>query len=106
MSDTISVEIFLFRQRNLEEDQLPDWQAIELLKYGCFEQRFGFSLLRAMNVHFRLDYRHEAGRHDLRSHFELLVYDLSDPGWVGLVDHRAHLGPENAPGPGLVKQRS
>ena len=49
-----------------------------------------------MDFHFRFDDRHETRRQDLCRHFELLVYDLFDPGWVGLVDDRAHLGPENA----------
>src|SRR5439155_8635762 len=96
MSYAIGVEMILLRQRKLEEDPLSVWQLVEPVEHGRFEQLLGLGFLGAMDFHFRFDDRHETRRQDLCRHFEMLVYDLFDPGWVGLVDDRAHLGPENA----------
>ena len=76
MSDAISVKIILLRQRKLEENQLSDWQAMELLEQGCLEQLLGLGFLWAIDVHFRFDYRHEPRCKDSGSDFELLVYYL------------------------------
>ena len=60
---------------------------------------------RAVNIHFRLDDRHEARGDDLLSCFELLGHDVVDARCVGLLDDRAHLGPEYALRFGPVEQR-
>src|SRR6266536_420622 len=81
-------------------------QFVELVEDRHFEQLFGFVFFRAANIHFGLDDRHEAGRDDLLSCFELLVHDVLDAGCVGLLDDRAHLGSEDALRFGFVEQRS
>jgi hypothetical protein len=57
-----------------------------------------------MDIHFWFDYGHKARCKYLRGHLELLVYDFFDPGWIGLVDDRAHLGAKNALRFGFVEQ--
>ena len=57
-----------------------------------------------MNIHFRLDDGHEAGRENLRRHLELLVDDGLDAGGIGLLDDGAHFGSEDALGVGLIEQ--
>ncbi len=106
MTNAIGVQVGLLRQGELEHDQLTPWQFVELLEEGRFEQSFGFGFFRAVNIHFRLDDRHEARGADLPSYVELLVHDVLDAGCVGLINDRAHLGSEYALRFGLVEQRS
>src|SRR5512145_2086986 len=70
MPDAIGVEVVSLGQRELEHDQLTLRQSVEVPKDGRFEQLFGLGLFRAVNVNFRLDDRHEAGRDDLPGDFE------------------------------------
>ena len=78
MADAVCVKVVLLRQRELEENQLAGWQLVELLDESRFKQPFSFGFLRAVNVDFRLENRHETRREDLRRHFELLSDDLFD----------------------------
>src|SRR5215469_12591243 len=78
---------------------------IEPLKNRSLEQHFGLRLFGAMNIDFRLDYWHETSVNDLRSQLELLVYDLLNSQFIGVLDHRAHLGPEYALRFGFLEQR-
>ena len=70
--------MFLLRQRELEHDQLPRRQLIELFEDRRFEQRLGLGFFLAVNIHFRLDDRHEAGGDNLPSQVDLLLHDTLD----------------------------
>src|SRR2546422_7338588 len=83
MADESGVEVVLLRQGDLEHDQLARWQFVELVEDGRFEQLFGFGLFRAVDIHFRLDDRHEARGDDLPGCFELLGHDVLDTRSVG-----------------------
>jgi hypothetical protein len=104
MSDAISVKVVLLRQRDLEHDRLTRRQFVELFKEGCFKQCLGPGLFPTVNIHFRLDDRHEPRRENLRRHLKLLVDNCLDAGGVGLIDDRAHFGSEDALRDGLVEQ--
>src|SRR5438105_1683263 len=83
----------------------PRRQPGERLEDGRFEQLFGLGFLQAVNIHFRLDDRHEARGDDLPGDLELLGHDVLDPRSVGLLDERAHLGSKDALRVGFVEQR-
>ena len=105
MPNARGVAVVVLRQRELEHDQLLPWQGVELLEEGRSEHLFGLGLVRAVNVHFRLDDRHEASGADLPSDIELLAHDGLDTGGIGVLDDRAHLGAEDALRFGFVEQR-
>ena len=71
---------------------------------AAMQQIFGLRLVRAVDVNFRLDNRHQAGGDDLLADLELLVNDCLDALGIRLLDHRAHLGAENAVGLGFFQQ--
>src|SRR5271166_3494843 len=106
MSDAIGIQIVLLWQRKFEEDQLSGRQPVELFEYKDFKEGLGFGFLGAMDIHFRFDDGHQARCKDLRGHLELLIYDVSNSSEVELVDHRTHLGAENALRFGFSEQRS
>src|SRR5215472_4307377 len=105
MSDARGIEVVLLRQRELKHHQLLPGQGVEPREEGCFEHLFGLGLVRAVNVHFRLDDWYEASSADLLSYFELLAHNVLDAGGIGLLDDRAHLGTEDALRFGFVEQR-
>src|SRR5215468_10302025 len=80
MTDKIRVQIGLLGQRELEHDQSAVWQSVERLGNCRFEQLLGAGLVRAVNVHFRFDNRHQVCSDDLSRDVELLYHDLLDPG--------------------------
>src|SRR5438128_12009760 len=96
MPNARGVAVVVLRQRELEHDQLLPWQGVELLEEGRSEHLFGLGLVRAVNVHFRLDDRHEASGADLPSYAELLAHDGLDTGGIGVLRKRAQLGPKDA----------
>src|SRR5438034_8140667 len=83
MFDEFGVEVVFVRQGELEHDGLAGGQTVELAEDGRFEQLFGPGFVRAVNIHFRLDDRHEARGDDLPSDLELLGHDVLDTGLVG-----------------------
>src|SRR4030095_10294491 len=105
MLDARGVAVVVLRKRELEHDRLLNWQGVELLEEGPFERLFSLGLVRAVNVHFRLDDRHEASGADLRSDVELLAHNVLDAGGIGVLDDRAHLGAEDALRCGFGEQR-
>src|SRR5208283_5209911 len=96
MSDAIVVQIVLLWQSEFEEYQLSGRQPVEFFEYKDFKEGLGFGFLGAMDIRFRFDDGHQARCKDLGRQFELLIYDVSDSSEVQLVDHRTHLGAENA----------
>src|SRR5215510_10757577 len=86
MTDARGIEVVLLRERELEHDQLLTWQVIKLLEEGRFEHLFGLGLIRAVNINFRLDDRHEARGDDLPSDVELLAYNVLDASGIGVLD--------------------
>src|SRR5262245_63708825 len=101
MPDEIDVEVVLLWQRKLEHDELVRGQGVQLSQNRRLEQIFRPRLLRTVDVHLRLEDRHETGGHDWPGDAELLGDDLADAGGVGMLDEGAHFRSEDAPGPGL-----
>ena len=60
------------------------------------EQHLGLLLVRAVDAHLGLEDRYEPGRGDPRAVLDLLVDDGGDAVLVGVLDHRPHLGAEDA----------
>src|ERR1035438_3857594 len=106
MSDAIGIQIVLLWQRKLEEDQLSGRQPVELFEYKDIKESLGFGFLGAIDIHFRFDDGHQARCKDLGRQLELLICDVSDSSEVQLVDHRTHLGAENALCFGFFEERS
>src|SRR5258705_13913686 len=58
MLDELRVQVVLVRQGQLEHDQLPHWQCVELLENRRLEQRFRLAFGGAMDIYLWLDDRH------------------------------------------------
>src|ERR1043166_2558388 len=91
MLDEFRVKVRLFWQRDLDHDQMTRRKFVNFFEQARFQQRFGFGFLRAMDIHFRLDNRHETRGKDLRSDLELLIDNGFDTGGIGLVVNGEHL---------------
>ena len=73
MSHEIGVEVVLFRQRQLQHDQLLRRQTREAFLDCSFEERFGFGFVGAVNIDLRFDNWHKPGIDNRPGQLELLV---------------------------------
>lgn len=91
----LPVQAGLGRDGDLQHDQRAFGQRLDMLGDRVAQQRLRLLLVRAGDADLRLHDRDEARGADPPGVLELLVYDRRDPGLVGVIDHRPHLGPEN-----------
>ena len=94
----------LGRQRQFQHHLLVVRQRVERLDQFVEQDRIGFRAFRRLDVHFRLDDRHQPGGENLLTNFKLLLDHGSDAFAVGEVDDRTLLGAEHAQRLGAVQQ--
>ena len=104
MVDQRLVEVCLLRQRQLQHDLLVMAERVELFQDLGEQDVFGFGLVGDGDRHFRLDNRHQAVAQDLAADVELLGNDGRDAFRIRGMDHRAHLGAEDAFRNGMLEQ--
>ena len=93
MVDQRLVETVHRGQRQLQHD-LPV-HAVQSLQDFIPQDLLGLGLVHDLDVHFRLQDRHQAVAQNLPPDGELLIDVRGDALGVGRVDHRAHLGAED-----------
>src|SRR5665647_21414 len=94
----------LLGERQLEHHPLVGAEHVQLADQRGTQHVLGRGLLRGVDVDLGLDDRHQPAREDLQPDAELLRDDGADSGGVRERDHRAHLGAEDAVGPGPRQQ--
>ena len=105
MVDQRLVEIRLDRDRQFQHHPLVIAQLVQLLGQFAEQNLVAFGALVALDIHFRLDDRHQPVAQDLLAEIELLLDHGGNALGIGLVDYRAHLGPEHALGKRLLALR-